>query len=1556
MLNQKRYEKKFTFVIMLVLFVIFSNQKIYATDVSDAVFTITSSEVVINEIWQGNDDRVELYNKGTGSVDLTGWQVISRRDDGAYETTWTLPSFILDAGAYVLLHEIDESNTTTDLYFNNSVAWAHADTGSCALVDEAGNGVDFVRWGGSTTSPPAGTSWSGPEPVSPFNPLSLGRDELSTDTDTGSDFTAQNLTDGGVNEFGPAFCRTNLADGAAGQSYSDAVLAMGGEGPLRYTHFSGALPPGLSFEADGVLSGTPSNTGGYSFMVIVSDSDTPTPNTSEATCNVWINAYPRDLADHDNNNTLSTVFNNSTFGSSNGPDPDEGDKGFQFNGENGLYDGNLVIAQAEDQVSGRLFFGSQEFNIQSPVDPIASYLTGFAQVYQASFNDERAPNPIGISVVQKSNTKPTSPDDDYVILDYEIINNSGSDLTGIYVGLVMDWDVGDASTNLGGYDGSRKLSYMYETDVSPSSNSIHFEDPERFGIVKKVSGTNGTKEVTNPNYYGVSVLLGEASGHTIWQSRNYSDNDDFYYVCMTTFNDIPTEPWDMFAILSAGPYDIPAGNSVRVVFAVLGGTDLTDLQANAEAAASAINQPLSSVTFQVDMSNELPNIGPGEIIGLRGNTPPLSWTESTPMTENDNGIYQVDVDFSAILPGTEIEYKFVHHEPPLDNNSSVTWEGDVGTGDSENRVIILTGGHQTLPVVFWNYSNTGSAYIGRIHASGIRVYDANPVNPDADPSAYIITGNTITVEAWIFPMSLPGHQNEYGIVDRPYLNEEPWTAYKLSIWNKGDSDEPRIMFGLTDGDVPENGGYVFDLNPTVVGSWTHIAGTYDGSMMRLYINGELVAYHPYASNIGAGNTGFYIGGRWSQYSNLFHGIIDEVRLWNVARSPAEILTAKHFDHVKSEPGLVGYWPLKEAVEVNGCYPVTVDMTTNHNDLWANITQFVDFVPGDDVIIGPEITSGSFTGTIGQEFTYRPGAGGWPIADVSYVSGPAGMSWDDGTGTVIWTPASGQEEYHDFILEATNIAGTVQETYTIWVNPYPTDLADHNNNNTISSVLNNSTFGNYGGAGQGFQFNGQNGLYTANIVIAQAEDQVSGRLYGGESEFGITSLVDPGVPYLPGFDQVYESHYFDGRAPNPIGVSVRQRSSTKSTAPDDDYVILDYEITNTSGSALTGIYVGLSADLDVGSFSANLGGYDGSRKLSYMYETDVSPSSNSIHFEDPERFGIVKKVSGTNGTKEVTNPNYYGVSVLLGEASGHTIWQSRNYSDNDDFYYVCMTTFNDIPTEPWDMISIISAGPYNIQAGGTVRAAFAVLGGTDLADLQANADAAILAIGGDVVTATVGCSNICEGNQIVVPIDIDMSGVDSPNEKLGSYTGTLNWDQTLLEYVGYTGGTTSGWGSPTVNESDVSNGHLSFGHANASGTAGSINIINVTFNVIGSVGQNGIIDLGFSAMASAISFVDLIPFLTIEDCNYTIDPCGILGDVNGDEIANSTDALIVLSCDVGINTSQFCPMNCGDVNDDGFINSTDALIILSYDVGIPVPFPVGEPGCPQDVTPCPGCIE
>ena len=107
---------------------------------------------------------------------------------------------------------------------------------------------------------------------------------------------------------------------------------------------------------------------------------------------------------------------------------------------------------------------------------------------------------------------------------------------------------------------------------------------------------------------------------------------------------------------------------------------------------------------------------------------------------------------------------------------------------------------------------------------------------------------------------------------------------------------------------------------------------------------------------------------------------------------------------------------------------------------------------------------------------------------------------------------------------------------------------------------------------------------------------------------------------------------------------------------------------------------------------------------------------------------------------------------------------------------------------------------------------------------------------------------------------------------------------------------------------------------------------------------------------------LVEYVDMNDgsitASYTVYPFetseSILGDVNQDSFANSTDALIILSGDVGINISNFCPINCGDVNNDGVVNSVDALILLSADIGITVPFNVGQPGCPASISEPPGC--
>jgi hypothetical protein len=71
------------------------------------------------------------------------------------------------------------------------------------------------------------------------------------------------------------------------------------------------------------------------------------------------------------------------------------------------------------------------------------------------------------------------------------------------------------------------------------------------------------------------------------------------------------------------------------------------------------------------------------------------------------------------------------------------------------------------------------------------------------------------------------------------------------------------------------------------GAWSHLAATYDGSVLLLYVNGTEVASRPLGGAIETSANPLHIGGNgvWGEF---FAGLIDEVRIYNRALSPTEI--------------------------------------------------------------------------------------------------------------------------------------------------------------------------------------------------------------------------------------------------------------------------------------------------------------------------------------------------------------------------------------------------------------------------------------------------------------------------------------------------------------------------------------------------------------------------------------------------------------------------------------------------------------------------------------------
>lgn len=134
--------------------------------------------------------------------------------------------------------------------------------------------------------------------------------------------------------------------------------------------------------------------------------------------------------------------------------------------------------------------------------------------------------------------------------------------------------------------------------------------------------------------------------------------------------------------------------------------------------------------------------------------------------------------------------------------------------------------------------------------------------------------NTITAEAWVY------------MTARPFLPTivGNYASGSMQFLLRVDNDRP--AFWISNGAFRSvNGNTVVPLN-----TWTHLAGVWDGSQLRVYINGVLdgAATITGGTLVSSGNP-VRIGA--NLLSESFTGRIDEVRIWRTARTGAQIAAA-----------------------------------------------------------------------------------------------------------------------------------------------------------------------------------------------------------------------------------------------------------------------------------------------------------------------------------------------------------------------------------------------------------------------------------------------------------------------------------------------------------------------------------------------------------------------------------------------------------------------------------------------------------------------------------------
>lgn len=143
-------------------------------------------------------------------------------------------------------------------------------------------------------------------------------------------------------------------------------------------------------------------------------------------------------------------------------------------------------------------------------------------------------------------------------------------------------------------------------------------------------------------------------------------------------------------------------------------------------------------------------------------------------------------------------------------------------------------------------------------------------------SASLDLRDQMTLEAWVYPTnSLTSW--------RTIVIKERSGGFGYAIYAGSPAGRPNGLLYISSADEGVYGPSTLPQN-----AWSHLAATYDGSVFRLYVNGNEVANSPVSGEIIQSGSGLNIGGNTVWNDEFFQGMIDEVRIYNRALSVPEI--------------------------------------------------------------------------------------------------------------------------------------------------------------------------------------------------------------------------------------------------------------------------------------------------------------------------------------------------------------------------------------------------------------------------------------------------------------------------------------------------------------------------------------------------------------------------------------------------------------------------------------------------------------------------------------------
>lgn len=303
---------------------------------------------------------------------------------------------------------------------------------------------------------------------------------------------------------------------------------------------------------------------------------------------------PSQTLDHDTGVVQTTLTTEGNIGAVGLVDRSPG-VGFVHDGRNFLFEAGLMIGTSDSTVSDcvRGEGDVQESDFRPAGGSRLTMTTPGARADEEgsiTLVDSAAANPLGITVRQRSYASKANDYNDFIIFRYTIRNDNEGALTGIHAGLFVDWDMNDGSLEWARFNPLLRMAYSMD---APSQ-------ARRLAATVLLQSDLGLSYRTVDNE--VDLFDGAFTGREKW-----------IFMSQGVDNRILGDR-DLSSILAAGPFDLAAGDSIDVSFALIGASSLAELEASAARAiahweflATATETPIVPEVLSPRLDSTYPN-------------------------------------------------------------------------------------------------------------------------------------------------------------------------------------------------------------------------------------------------------------------------------------------------------------------------------------------------------------------------------------------------------------------------------------------------------------------------------------------------------------------------------------------------------------------------------------------------------------------------------------------------------------------------------------------------------------------------------------------------------------------------------------------------------------------------------------------------------------------------------------------------------------------------------------------------------------------------------------